>query len=338
MSRRGAWRWPARALATLLAVLPAWAPALAVASEGAGGAQGGAAPGVDEPVFLGGVLEQSRILYPLRVGPWRPVAEQRYPRQEAGVSVRYADSRRGRWIDLFFYPLPARGEQALAVLASSEREGVIAAGLQAGTPLEAGPLRSLQLSGADGAAVPAWAMDVAYPGQDRASAMLLFGRQMYVVKARASAMPTERRKAAEDVDTLRQALQVFMQAIAGQVRIVSTGACWLQPEVVAAERMPAADAGGVLAIRHGPGGELQAVALRDRVLVAQARSAQAQALAGELRQALYPGCVPPEAIEPEVPADMRELRIEYRRPDADSTVFPGGPPVGRPRAPRSGMG
>lgn len=289
---------------------------------------------VEPAPFLGGVLSQSRILYPLQVGPWTAVSEERYRQQEAGVSVRYADRRRQRWLDLFFYPLPVRGEQALAALAISEREGIAASARQRGENLDLGALAPLSLS-IDGGTLPAWELGMRYRDGNRSSAMLLFARDLYVVKARASAMPGELRKTAEDVDSLLGALRAFMQEAAARMRIASTGGCWLPARPVPA--LPPADADEVLASRTGAGGAVLAVALRDRVLVDETESARAAALAAELSAALYPGCVAPEAIEPEVPESLRELRIEYRAPDTVDQPL-RGPPVGRPRVPMSGTG
>ncbi|MCR6685410.1 hypothetical protein [Pseudoxanthomonas sp.] len=327
------------AMGRLLAALAATAmpaAATAVTPVAADAAPLAVDAGTDaEPApFLGGVLSQSRILYPLQVGPWTAVSEERYRQQEAGVSVRYADRRRQRWLDLFFYPLPVRGEQALAALAISEREGIAAGARQRGEDLDLGELAPLSLS-IDGGALPAWELGMRYRDGNRSSAMLLFARELYVVKARASAMPGGLRKTAEDVDSLQRALRAFMQEVAARMRIASTGGCWLPARPVPA--LPPADSDEVLASRTGAGGAVLAVALRDRVLVDEAESARAAALAAELSAALYPGCVAPEAIEPEVPESLRELRIEYRAPDTVDTPS-RGPPVGRPRVPLSGTG
>ena len=85
----------------------AWASAAAAAQEAHGPT---AAP--DE--FLGGVVAESRILYPLQVGSWMAESEHRYPDQRLGVSVRYVDNLKQRWIDLYFYPAGPQVAQMLA--------------------------------------------------------------------------------------------------------------------------------------------------------------------------------------------------------------------------------
>ena len=61
------------------------------------------------------------------------------------------------------------------------------------------------------------------------------------------------------------------------------------------------------------------------------------ALAERLTEALYPGCVAPETINPEVPSTLREIRIEYRTPAASEGPS-HGPRIGRPRPPLQGTG
>ena len=128
----------------------AWASAAAAAQEAHGPT---AAP--DE--FLGGVVAESRILYPLQVGSWMAESEHRYPDQRLGVSVRYVDNLKQRWIDLYFYPAGPQVAQMLAAVSASERESIGLAARAEARTAEFGDLAPLTLGGpgADAAGVPA---------------------------------------------------------------------------------------------------------------------------------------------------------------------------------------
>lgn len=288
---------------------------------------------IEPPPPLGGLLTQSRVLYPLRVGPWRASAERRYDAPEDGVSVRFVDHRKERWIDLFFYPRPLlRGDQALARLAAGERDNIREAARQSGRAVELGALAPLPLHAADGSPVAAWQLDLRYPDDGLVSAMALFARDLYVVKLRASAGVAH-----TPAPVLQQQMQAFMQGVALQARVASTGACWLPGRVQVVGRLPAHDDAAVAASYREPDQPMAAVALADRVLVARESAARGPALAAELAAALYPGCVAPEVIEPQVPDALREIRIEYRRSGEGDPALRAAP-VGRPRAPLSGTG
>jgi hypothetical protein len=337
-------RWP-RTGASLLAGLLACMPGhVAFAAEGVVPlVVPQPAPAPQQPAFLGDVLSQSRVVYPLQVGRWVAQEEQRYPRQQEGVSVRYIDNGKRRWIDLFFYPTSVRGDAALAVVAAAERDAIDLAARQAGRQVTLGTLelagpepgtpdQERQSTNAATTLPRHWRLGLRYPQESLASAMELFVRDLYVVKARASAA-----EPATTVTTLQSELQAFMAQVAAQLRIVNTGACWLPARTAVAATLPAADADQVLASYRDPAaGEVAAVVLRDQVLVAQAHAARAGEISTALAAELYPGCVAPEAIEPEVPPPMREIRIEYRAPAYGAPSR--GPPIGRPRAPRSGTG
>ena len=323
----------------LLATLALATHAAEPPADAAVDARAGVADGTQAPEFLGGVLTESRVLYPLQVGSWVAESEHRYPEQRLGVSVRFAHPRQRRWIDPYFYPGGEQSPRALAASAGGEREGIASAARQAGREATLGDLESFNLprgAGGDGAAaqpgIPAWRLGLAYPDEDMASAMLVFAQDLYVVKARASAAQPP-----ATVGTLQQELQVFMESVAAQLRIVSTGACWLPARTDIAATLPAADGDGVLASYRDPGRDVAAVVIGDRVLVARAEASRAPELATQLAGALYPGCVAPEATEPEVPPPLREIRIEYRTSDpGDGPVR--GPRIGRPRAPLTGTG
>ncbi|KAF1696647.1 hypothetical protein CSC64_02010 [Pseudoxanthomonas koreensis] len=320
-------------LLALVAGAPVAPVSAQVADVPAAGADAAAdvAPAV-VPELLGGLLAESRGLYPLRVGGWKAMGEHRYEEQRLGVSVRYLDRSKQRWIDLYFYAGGLQDARTLALVAASERDAIAGAAQQAGRAVELGELQPLELTRGDGTPMPAWRLGLSYPQERRASAMLLFAQDLYLVKARASA------EAPASVEVLQRALQAFMEQVAAQLRIVNTGACWLPDRITIVAMPPPADDESVLASFREPGQEQVAAAVvGDRVLVAQSHAARATELATGIAQVLYPGCVAPEEIEPEVPPVLREIRIEYRRP-AREAQDGHAPPVGRPRPPTRATG
>lgn len=332
---RSSRHWPRAPVLPLLAVLAGGAfaaePAARVQDAAEADAPAASAPS-PVPELLGGVLVESRVLYPLWVGAWRAMDEHRYEEQRLGVSVRYLDSSNQRWIDLYFYAGGPQDRQTLALLAAAERESIAGAARQAGREAELGALEPLELPRGDGTTLPAWRLGLSYPQERRASAMLLFAHDMYLVKARASA------GAPASVASVQRELQGFMEAVAMQLRIANTGACWLPGRVEIVAALPDVADGSVLASYREPGREeAAAMVVGDRALVAQPHAARATELATALAHALYPGCVAPEAIEPEVPAALREIRIEYRRPSREAQDS-RPPPVGRPRPPMRATG
>ena len=76
--------------------------------------------------------------------------------------------------------------------------------------------------------------------------------------------------------------------------------------------------------------------LGDRALVATGQADRATEIAAQLAGSLYPGCVAPELIEPEVPPALREIRIEYRRPQRAPDLR--APPAASPHAPSRATG
>ena len=309
----------------------AWAACLAWATAAAEpAAQGERGPTAAPDEFLGGVVAESRVLYPLQVGSWMAESEHRYPDQRLGVSVRYVDNRKQRWIDLYFYPAGPQVARMLEVVAASERESIDMAAREDARAAELGDLAPLTLGGpgADAAGVPAWELGLRYRGEGLASAMLLFARQMYLVKARASAAEPP-----ATVRSLQGELRTFMESVAAQVRIASTGTCWLPARIELVPRLP--DPQQALA-SYRAGDELAAVVLGDRALVAAGQADRATEIAAQLAGSLYPGCVAPELIEPEVPPALREIRIEYRRPQRAPDLR--APPAAGPHAPSRATG
>ena len=96
-----------------LATLFASAPAAAAAADTQA-----------ERPFLGGFLQESRILYPLTIGPWVARDEHLYEQAEAGASVRYQHGDlRDRWIDVYFYPagvVPDERDTSASLLARAD--------------------------------------------------------------------------------------------------------------------------------------------------------------------------------------------------------------------------
>ena len=82
--------------------------------------------------------------------------------------------------------------------------------------------------------------------------------------------------------------------------------------------------------------EVAAVVLGDRALVATGQADRATEIAAQLAGSLYPGCVAPKLIEPEVPPALREIRIEYRRPQRAPDLR--APPAASPHAPSRATG
>jgi hypothetical protein len=321
-------------VAALLAGAGLLAAALPPAASAADARSPPAAGVPSMPEFLGDVITESRVLYPLQVGAWIAESEHRYAEQRLGVSVRYVDNRKRRWIDVYFYPAGVQSVHSLALIAGSERDGIAGVARDAGRAVELGALESFTLPAddAESAGTPAWRLGLAYPDDALASAMLLFAHGVYLVKARASAAQPP-----ATVDSLQRELQAFMASVAAQLRIVNTGACWLPARTDIATTLPAADSDEVVASYRDPGQDVAAVVVGDRVRVARAEAARAPVLAAQLTEALYPGCVAPEAIEPEVPPALREIRIEYRTPAASEGPS-HGPRIGRPRPPLLGTG
>ncbi len=180
----------------------------------------GSAPGThaldaDDPQqtpWLGGLLQQSRIRYPLDVGEWRAASEHLYEDQQHGVSIRYAHGEdRDRWIDLYFYPAGPLSTSQFSEMARDEADGILLAHRQAGsTAVEMGALRAFSPNADAADAIEGVAMDMGFTCDDVAysSAMTLTLDRLYFVKARYSI--EEARLSRQD--TLRQ-LQAFVMAL-----------------------------------------------------------------------------------------------------------------------------
>src|SRR5690606_32582966 len=94
--------------------------ALAAGSVSAASADAGDGEEAPRVPFLGGFLEETRIVYPLTVGDWDARGERLYDAAELGASVRYQSGEHlDRWIDIYFYPVgvvpPSHLDQAAQV-------------------------------------------------------------------------------------------------------------------------------------------------------------------------------------------------------------------------------
>jgi hypothetical protein len=160
-----------------------------VAAAQAGHASNDADDAQQQPL-PGGLLRQSRILYPLEVGEWSAAAEHLYDDQQYGVSIRYAHGQdRDRWIDLYFYPAGRLSTSEFSEMARAEADGIRLAHRQAGnTAVDMGALQGFSPNAGAANAIEGVAMDMGFTCDDIAysSAMTLTLDRLYFVKARYS--------------------------------------------------------------------------------------------------------------------------------------------------------
>lgn len=317
-------RRPARMPALVLACA-GLLPAVAVQAAAAEAADAEVAAAAAEPAapmpFLGGFITESRVLYPLRLGPWQAQGEHRYEDPAYGVSVRYLDAARAeQWLDVYFWPAGKLPPEALR----GAMDGTVSELRElAGRPdyydaIEVGEPEALELAPGEGeeqASLPAYLLPLRSLRQGTAylSSFGLLVEGMYFVKLRYSAPAQDTTAAAVRAESVE-----LLQALARQVRVTSTGACWgLLPAVVRAE--PDAQAPDAL-MSSAVEGRVAAVAFADRVEARDPGDAAARLLqvAASLQvgRLADPSCVPPERIEPQVGDGQREIRLEYRRPSA----------------------
>lgn len=267
--------------------------------------------------FLGGFLEETRIVYPLHIGDWEAVGERRFDAPEAGVSVRYqSGSDASRWIDVFFYPV---GVVARSHLDRAAR-GVLAdveAGVGPGGYLEveSGPVRAFRVPRHEGDTdpLPARSAEMRLLRAEGAysSAMALLVDRLYYVKGRHSV-----EEALMGRSEVQGTLEAFMVALVPRTYIGSTGSCWspVPVEALPEGALPPEDARLAL---EGDGEDEGAWLAGGRVLARDpdGRAARALALlAMGMEGRLYPGCVGADPHNPDVPEGSRELRLEYRAP------------------------
>ncbi|MGQ4659952.1 hypothetical protein [Lysobacter sp. F6437] len=264
--------------------------------------------------FLGGFLEETRIVYPLQVGGWHADGEKRYATQESGVSVRYrgVEGDEG-WIDLFFYPAGVVEASLLKVSAQQEMEGIAIARTNAGdTVASSTPLRTLEVAmgGEDEDPVAGYIgeLEVTINERDHSSVMALFIHDLYFVKVRMSVS-----RETQGSSFAAETVEAFVSEVLPRTSITSTGACW-QPFPV--ESIPVGEIpseGSYRFVAESEGGD--AWFTGDRVLAVDPDGEPARAallLAMAMQDRLYPGCVDSEPRNPVVAEGEREIRIEYR--------------------------
>ena len=286
-----------------------------------------------ERPFLGGFLQESRILYPLTIGPWVARDEHLYEQAEAGASVRYQHGDlRDRWIDVYFYPAGIVPDERVRAMAQGTVDGIRALPGNGGLPT--GELETSQIALSEDkdrrhATLYSAGFMLARDGTRYASAMTLLAEDLYYIKGRYSG-----EAATHTPETLHAALKEFTSQLVRDTRLYSTGECWMPPPIVQVAA-PDPKAAGAL-VNIGGDGAAQAVGFADRVEAVDARSSQAviaQFMAYGASGRWIAGCNSPEDMTPDVPEGMREIRFEYRLPegDADGTT----PRLG---SPRSGVG
>lgn len=270
-----------------------------------------------EQAFLGGFLKETRIVYPLRIGEWEAVGEQRYDAAEAGVSVRYqSGGDTSRWVDVYFYPVGVVARSQLDRAARgvvADVEGAVGPGGY--LEVESGPVRAFRVPRRQGDPdpLPARSADMRLLREEGAynSAMALVIDRLYYVKARHSVQ-----EALMERTAVREALEAFMAGLVSRTYIGSSGSCWSPVPVEALPAGAPAPEDARLALEGDGEGEGAWLA-GGRVLAREpdGRAAKALALLGMgMEGRLYPGCVGADPHNPDVPEGHRELRLEYRTP------------------------
>ena len=269
--------------------------------------------------LLGGYMRESRIVYPLTVQDWHAQGEHRYEQPEAGVSLRYAsDSAQEAWLDVYVYPVGEIGIGQLdAHMAQTvgELEGI--AGQAHGRKIRFGPVQADRIpldavddESADGELRSAGGrMDSDDAVYHTALAIAL--RQYYFIKGRYSVG-----EATMSPDAARAALAGFLEQFVQRVRISSTGGCGAPLPVVVIEPRAELPEIGLLEATHDD--RPLAVLTADYRVFTHTRDDPAvlllQGSGRMMRDARFPGCAGESPVEPEVPEDHREIRIEYRAP------------------------
>ena len=272
--------------------------------------------------FLGGYLQESRVVYPLRVGAWEAMGEHRYDEPELGVSVRYRDAAHpDRWMDLYFYPSGVLLDPQFSRVFDDEIKQIREVHRQRNdATLEATPSRSFAGPVADAGLLGELAVrprSAAFAfgddGKRYHSALAMTVVGMYFVKVRFSAEAE-----AMALDAVRSEGEGFLSGFAGSVRTHSTGDCWRTLPVLPIPADGRKPDDIMASANDGTDGEIWIA--EDRLYVAQAafadetRRAAPVALGTALHGALRGRCIAPEKMDMEVPEGMREIRFEYRSP------------------------
>lgn len=226
----------------------------------------------DSNAFLGGFLRESRVVYPTVLPGWEAQGEHRYDDQASGVSVRYLPTDQSRKW-LDVYFYPA------GVLSADELQARARAeldGIDESRNADGGETQigPLQPVLWPGGGPQAYSASVRFEasGAVYQSAYLLLLDRLYFVKGRLS---VETQAPTEvPAEAQEEALQRLMAELVSRTLITSWGRCWELDE------LPADAIGGT-------------------VVDDQGRSHPA-------------GCEHAGPWNPEVGADMREIRFEYR--------------------------
>lgn len=277
--------------------------------------------------FLGGFLQESRIVYPLQVGQWEATGEKRYDHPELGVSVRYAQSGNSdAWIDVYFYPAGVLSDEQLEAVARSELDGIRTAAVQRGLS-ESGigellPVALTVSQEPDAEPVKGHVVGMVFTrdGQRIPSAMAIVLDRLYFIKGRYSV-----RNASMEQAGVGLQLQEFFADLVPRLQIVSRGECWSEMPI---QQMEGDVAPAEALMSMSDEDQLNGYVLPDRIVARDPDSNEAKALmlmGMVATERLFPGCVPAESINPDVAEGMREIRIEYR---AGESMGPPVQPVG----------
>lgn len=283
-----------------------------------------------ERPFLGGFLQESRVVYPLRVGEWQAQGEHLYERPELGASVRFQQpAQADRWVDVYFYPAgllsPERLDQDIAATVEGIRQHATGAGGY--QHLEVGAVESFEIEiagegeGEEKRMLPARLVALRFEKDGKAyhSALVMLVKDLYYLKGRFSAEAS-----ALTMQQVRQQSQALISELARQTHLRSTGDCWMPAPIVRREGPLDGKAEGAVMSMSGAAG-VSAVAFEDRIEALNPGSPEAilmQHLAMAATGRHVPGCLPVEDINPEVPEGWREIRFEYRAPE---DAAPGAP-------------
>ena len=297
----------------LLLMMALAAPVTAAQAQAARDAENAQA----EAPFLGGFLKETRVIYPLRIADWQAQGEHLYEQQELGASVRYLHNRdKDRWMDLYFYPAGTLTQTQLAEAMESTLEGLrVSAGYSDADIDPIAPVVFNQGSGAQKQKITAYStsMRLVREGQTYHSAMVMLVSDLYFIKGRFSV----EEKSLSRRETQKQ-LEKFVAAVVRESTLHSTGDCWAPPPIVE-KAVLTEGAPGQLA-STSKDGTLSAVAYADRIEARDAKSSEAvvmQFLVLPMTGRLVPGCGPAEDMNPEVPKDMREIRLEFGAPSGE---------------------
>lgn len=281
----------------------------------------GTASAKDASPFLGGFLQESRVLYPLEIGEWQAQGERRYEQVEAGASVRYRlGEREDLWMDVYFYPSGVQLEPRFLEAFRREVGEVEGTRRQQGHEIETGETRVFDAPGEfDGllgefAPRPRSITFAFVAGGKRYHSVLALGiKDMYYVKVRFSAESN-----VMTLDEIRQQGEGFLAGFLSSTRVFNTGDCW---RTLSAEEIPdGSDRPDAILASANDGTDDEVWIADDRIYLKPAKLADDEArepllaLGMNLHAALRGRCLPPESLDVEVPEGMREIRMEYRAP------------------------